>query len=83
VDAYKDNTWYSACIERSETHFVLNVRGDFKFGGMQEYVGQIPLAPVYRAEPGVPDFFMFGDPHNNYYRGEVFYDDVTLEYWLD
>jgi len=22
---------------------------------------------------------MFGDPHTNYYRGEVYYDDVRLE----
>ncbi len=28
-----------------------------------------------------PDWFMFGDPHNNYYEGEVFYDDVRLEVW--
>jgi hypothetical protein len=26
-----------------------------------------------------PDWFMFGDPHNNYYRGQVLYDDVQLE----
>ena len=83
VDAYKDNTWYSACIERNPTHFVLTVVGDFKYGGFQSYVGLIPVSAVYRAESGVPDFFMFGDPHNNYYRGEVFYDDVKLEYWLD
>jgi hypothetical protein len=30
-----------------------------------------------------PDFFMFGDPHANYYEGEVLYDDVTLEVWRD
>ena len=83
VDAYKDNTWYSACIERNPTHFALTVAGDFKYGGAETYVGLIPISSVYRAESGVPDFFMFGDPHNNYYRGQVFYDDVKLEYWLD
>ena len=83
VDAYKDNTWYSACIERNTTHFVLSIAGDFKYGGLQNYVGLIPISAVYRAESGVPDFFMFGDPHNNYYRGQVFYDDVKLEQWID
>ena len=83
VDAYKDNTWYSGCIERNETHFVLSVAGDFKYGGMQNYVGRIPISAVFRAESGVPDFFQFGEPHNNYYRGEVFYDDVKLEFWVD
>jgi hypothetical protein len=79
VDAYKDNTWYSACIERNESDFVLTVSGDFKWGGQQTYTGKIPVRGVYGAGAGVPDFFMFGDPHNNYYRGTVYYDDVRLE----
>jgi hypothetical protein len=41
------------------------------------YVGTIPLRSVYQAGAGVPDFFMFGDPHNNYYRGSVYYDDIS------
>jgi hypothetical protein len=81
VDAYKDNTWYNACIERNPVSFVLTVSGDFKWGGQQTYVGTIPLSLVYAAEPGIPDFFMFGDPHNNYYRGSVYYDDIKLETW--
>ena len=83
VDAYKDNTWYSACIAREESDFVLTVSGDFKWGGQQTYVGRIPVSRVYQAEPGIPDFFMFGDPHNNYYRGSVYYDDVKLEMWQE
>jgi hypothetical protein len=81
VDAYKDKTWYNACIERNPEAFVLTVSGDFKWGGRQTYVGTIPLRLVYAAEPGIPDFFMFGDPHNNYYRGSVYYDDIKLETW--
>jgi hypothetical protein len=26
-----------------------------------------------------PDWFFFGDPHENFYTGQVFYDDVRLE----
>jgi hypothetical protein len=81
VDAYKDNTWYSACIARTANAFVLTVSGDFKWGGQQTYTGTIPLSSVYQAAPGIPDFFMFGDPHNNYYRGSVYYDDIKLETW--
>jgi hypothetical protein len=83
VDAYKDNTWYSACIERNENAFVLTTSGDFKWGGQQTYVGTIPTRLVYQAGDGVPDFFMFGDPHNNYYRGTVYYDDIRLETWQE
>jgi hypothetical protein len=28
-----------------------------------------------------PDWFMFGDPHENFYEGFVYYDDVKLETW--
>jgi hypothetical protein len=81
VDAYKDNTWYTACIAREDAEFVLTVSGDFKWGGQQTYVGRVPVSRVYAAGAGIPDFFMFGDPHNNYYEGSVLYDDVRLEVW--
>jgi hypothetical protein len=28
-----------------------------------------------------PDYFMFGEPHANFYEGYVYYDDVKLEVW--
>jgi len=34
---------------------------------------------VWPANGAWPDYFMFGDPHTNYYEGEVYYDDVRLE----
>ena len=44
--------------------------------------GSFPGAPGFPRWPagGVwPEWFMFGDPHTNYYEGEVYYDDVRLE----
>jgi hypothetical protein len=35
------------------------------------------------ADGSWPDWFMFGDPHENFYEGSVLYDDVTLETWHD
>jgi hypothetical protein len=37
--------------------------------------------PLWPADIAWPDYFMFGDPHNNFYEGEVYYDDVRLEVW--
>ena len=39
--------------------------------------------PDWPAGSAFPDWFMFGDPHNNYYQGYVYYDDVQLETWTD
>jgi hypothetical protein len=42
-----------------------------------------PEHPRWPAGGVWPDFFMFGDPHSNYYEGEVLYDDVRLEVWRE
>ena len=81
ADAYNNNTWYNACIERNATNFVLTTSGNFKWGGQQTYVATLPIKDVTLTGSTIPDFFMFGDPHNNYYRGTVYYDDITLETW--
>jgi hypothetical protein len=40
-------------------------------------------SPLWPAGGTWPDWFMFGDPHVNYYEGEVFYDDVVLATWRE
>jgi hypothetical protein len=40
-----------------------------------------PSFPHWPADGAWPDYFFFGDPHENYYEGEVLYDDVQLETW--
>lgn len=81
ADAYLDNTWYTACIERNDKDFVLTTSGNFKWGGKKTYTGKIPLSKVTETDTTIPDFFMFGDPHNNYYRGTIYYDNIKLETW--
>jgi hypothetical protein len=39
--------------------------------------------PRWAADGAWPDWFMFGDPHANYYEGEILYDDVVLETWRE
>jgi hypothetical protein len=45
--------------------------------------GHYPSLPadqvIWDPSSSFPDYFMFGDPHNNYYTGEVYFDDVRLE----
>ncbi len=42
-----------------------------------------PGFPRWPAGGAWPDWFMFGDPHVNYYEGTVLYDDVVLETWRE
>ncbi|MFZ5893604.1 MAG: hypothetical protein ACOY0T_21255 [Myxococcota bacterium] len=39
--------------------------------------------PHWPSGVAYPDYFMFGDPHVNFYEGTVYYDDVKLEIWTD
>jgi hypothetical protein len=44
---------------------------------------ELPGFPLWPAAKGWPEYFMFGDPHNNYYEGQVDVDEVKLEVWQD
>lgn len=44
----------------------------------------LPNEPaLWPAGSAWPDYFMFGDPHNNFYEGKVYYDDIRMEVWRD
>lgn len=45
--------------------------------------GSHSAAPQWPAGVGWPDYFMFGDPHINFYEGQVYYDDIRLEVWQE
>ena len=82
VDAYKDRTWYTACVARINAQYWVGIAGDFQYGGNTGYVAAISVARVHHSDigpAGWPEYFMFGDPHTNYYRGEVYYDDLRVE----
>jgi hypothetical protein len=39
--------------------------------------------PQWPVAGGWHDWFLFGDPHVNYYEGTAYYDDLRLEVWHD
>jgi len=44
----------------------------------------LPNEPaLWPAGSAWPDYFMFGDPHNNFYEGKVYYDDIRMQVWED
>jgi hypothetical protein len=45
------------------------------------YPGLPPGHELWPEGASWDDWFMFGDPHVNYYEGDVLYDDVQLEVW--
>ena len=83
VDSYLPDEWYTASITRADGKFTLEISGKFKYGGQRTYTASMDESAVFHATDGSPDWFMFGDPHDNYYEGFVYYDDVQLETWVE
>ena len=83
VDRYLSRTWYRVSLTREGDRFAVELEGDFELGGRRRYQASLDAAAagVFRHERAWPDYFMLGDPHNNYYEGEVYFDDLRLEIW--
>ncbi|MFN8613526.1 MAG: hypothetical protein U0931_38665 [Vulcanimicrobiota bacterium] len=77
VDAYREQGWYEVSIEKTRRSYTLSMAGDFVFGGSRTYRATIDRERVWDP-PGSPDYFMLGDPHINYYRGQVYCSKVQL-----
>ena len=78
VNLYLPQNWYRVCITKARGLYGLKMEGDFVFGGHHVYEAWIPQTEVYHSE-GTPDYFMLGDPHVNFYRGDMIVDDLSLE----
>ena len=77
-------TTYRATIDAAAEcvwHFNRTVDAGTACSGTGHYPSLGPGFPYWPAGQSWPDWFMFGDPHSNYYEGNVLYDDVKLEVW--
>lgn len=82
---YGGETTYQASIDAAQRcvwHFNRSAAEDASACvDARPYDGLGPEYPQWPASATWPDFFMFGDPHSNFYMGQVLYDDVKLETW--
>ncbi len=77
---------YRATVDAAAScvwHYPVNADEAAGAAGCAAKAGILPGLTEWNAGESWPDWFMFGDPHVNYYAGEVYYDDVTLEVWKD
>jgi hypothetical protein len=89
--AYGGAQTYRATIDAAATcvwHYPVNAEEAAGAARCEtsEPLPDLPAEPAFARWPAGkswPDWFMFGDPHVNYYAGEVYYDDVTLEVWQE
>jgi hypothetical protein len=82
---YGGSTTYRATIDAASQCVWHYNNGPLPAGAPCEDTGHYPALdsshPHWPAGKGWPDYFMFGEPHANYYEGFVYYDDVRVEVW--
>ncbi|MFH1857987.1 MAG: hypothetical protein ABH845_03700 [Candidatus Omnitrophota bacterium] len=72
---YERPKWYRAEVERTAEAFILRTYDE---KGILLREGSVPLSRVWHTDPGYPDYFVVGDPHENYYQGSMKIKSITL-----
>jgi hypothetical protein len=84
--AHGGQTTYTATVDAAATctwHYPVDATEAAGAGPCVDESSSAALGPGappnWPAGASWPDWFMFGDPHENFYEGDVLYDDVKLE----
>lgn len=72
---YKLNQWYRVEIEKTKTEYILSVLSDT---GELLKRASIDLKKVWKADRHHREYFVIGDPHENYYQGSMKIREITI-----
>ncbi len=72
---YQPMSWYKVEIEKTETQYILSVSDDQ--GNLLQKTA-VDLNQVWHADRNHPDYFVLGDPHENYYQGAMKIKAITI-----
>ncbi len=72
---YEPSRWYKVEVEKTKSHFILSV---YDRRGKLLKQGRVPLKNVWHEDEFHSDYFVVGDPHENYYQGSMKIDSITF-----
>ena len=72
---YDSKAWYKVEIEKTNDSFILRV---FDSNGKMLKGGIVPLEYVWHADGNYPEYFVIGDPHENYYQGSMKIKSISI-----
>ena len=73
--SYEPSSWYQIAIEKTTTQFILSIY-DEKGGLLKE--GKVDLKNVWHEDESLRDYFVLGDPHENYYEGSMKIKSIAM-----
>ena len=65
---YEQDKWYRVEIEKTKKQYIMSVRSD---AGKLLKSASVDLKKVWNADEYHKDYFVIGDPHENYYQGSM------------
>ena len=74
---YKKNGWYKIEIEKTSSEYILSI---YEQNGRLLKRGKVNLDQVWHADKQYPEYFVLGDPHENYYQGSMEIESIEISY---
>jgi hypothetical protein len=65
---YEPTKWYTIEVEKTKSEFIMRISDS---RGRLLKQGRVPLNEVWHQDDFHPDYFVIGDPHENYYQGSM------------
>ena len=72
---YESNQWYSVEVEKTHDEFILRV---YDRNGRLLKSASADLKNIWHEDGSHPDYFVVGDPHENYYQGSVKIRSISM-----
>jgi hypothetical protein len=72
---YELGKWYKVEIEKTSKEYIMHVYDD-KDNLLKE--GRVNIFDVWHGDSRYPDYFVIGDPHENYYQGSVKIKSISI-----
>ncbi len=73
---YNPKFWYKIVLEKNKNSYkflIYDASGKLLNGGI------VPLSRVWHSETRYPDYFVIGDPHENYYQGSMKIKAIAIQ----
>ncbi len=65
---YAPKAWYQIEVEKTDTQFILGIYDE---RGKLLQQGKVELTDIWHEDESHQDYFVVGDPHENYYQGSM------------
>ncbi len=72
---YKKNDWYTVEVEKTKKEYILRIF-DKENNLLKE--ARVDIADVWHGDSRYPEYFVIGDPHENYYQGSFKIKSISI-----